>query len=399
MIAQWWVCAALAALLCAGCSKGAGEPQPKEAKGEHDGKGAPDHKDEPEHDALPKKVHLTAKVIAAAKIQTAPVALEVLETVIELPGEIVADPDRSARVASPIQGRIERVAFAEGKSVKARELLALVRVTDLADRQAALASAAARATAARANATRLTALAATGLAAQQEVEDAKALATSIEAEAHAAGERLRVLGVGATGKGGSLLEIRAPIAGIVVMRDAVVGQAVDPARPIAHLADLDDVWFLGRVFENDLARVRVGARAEVQLNAYGDEHFEGKIELLGRQVDPVARTLVARIPLTNRRELLRLGLFGTARVSVGGRSEQKPVLVVQRSAITEVAGKPVVFVRHPDDDFELHEIVLGRAALGKVEVISGLRAGEQVVVEGAFTLKSLVLKSTIAEDE
>ncbi len=73
--------------------------------------------------------------------------------------------------------------------------------------------------------------------------------------------------------------------------------------------------------------------------------------------------------------------------------------MVPRSAVAEINSKPVVFVRHPDDDFELHPVVLGHAALGKVEVLSGLREGEEVVVDGAFTLKSLVLKSTFAEEE
>jgi membrane fusion protein, heavy metal efflux system len=306
MSARGFCAAALVALFVAGCSKGDAAPSAPRA----DPKAA-EHKDEPAHEALPKKVHLGQAVIAAAKIKTAPVAREVLDTALSLPGEIVADPDRSARVASPIAGRIERVAFAEGKAVKARELLAVVRVPDLPDRQAALASASARAGAARANARRLDALAAKGLAAAQEVADAKAQATALEAEARAAAERLRVLDVGPAGKG-SLLELRAPIAGLVVTRDAVVGQTVDPDRPIATIADLSEVWFLGRVFENDLAHVRVGARAEVQLNAYPEERFEGEITLLGRQVDPVARTLVARVPLANRRDLLRLGLFGAA---------------------------------------------------------------------------------------
>lgn len=390
---RWsWV---LSAALLAGCAKKPAEP----ADAPRDAKGAAEHKDEAEHEELPKKVQLTAEVIAAAKIRTAKVTREALETVLELPGEIVADPDKTALVASPIAGRLERVTFAEGKTVKARELLAVVRVPDLADRRAALAAASARGTAARANAQRLEALAAKGLAAAQEVADAKAQAAAHDAEAGAAAERLRALDVSATGQAGSLLELRAPIAGTVVARDAVVGQTVGPERPLATVVDLGEVWFLGRVFESDLARVRGGAAAEVELNAYPKERFEGRVALLGRQVDPVARTVVARIPLANRQDLLRLGLFGTARLSSGAGAGAAPGLVVPRSAITDIGGKSVVFVRHPDDHFELHEIVLGRAALGKVEVLSGLREGEAVVVDGVFTLKSLVLKSTIAEEE
>ena len=111
------------------------------------------------------------------------------------------------------------------------------------------------------------------------------------------------------------------------------------------------------------------------------------------------RTVTARIKITNRGDLLRIGLFGTARVSTGEASARPPVLVIPRSAIIDVGGKPVCFVRHADGDFELHEVVIGEASVGKVEIVSGLREGEEVVVEGAFTLKSMVLKSTLAEDD
>lgn len=395
----------LVGALALGCSKekvasssapGEASARPKPAASA--GASAEEHKDEAEHEELPKRVHLTPEVIAAAKIKTAPVTREALEAVLELPGEVVVDPDKAARVTTPVAGRIERVAFAEGKVVKAHDLLAVVRVLDLADRQAALASASAKAAAARANAKRLEGLADKGLAAAQELADVQAQAEALEAETRAAAERLRALDVGASAKG-SLLELRAPIGGTVIARDAVVGQPADPGRPIGTIADLGEVWFLGRVFESDLARVHMGASAEVQLNAYPKERFEGRIAFMGQQIDPVARTVVARIPLTNRQDLLRLGLFGTARVSAGEAQKGEPSLVTLRSAVTEINGKPVVFVEHPDNDFELHEVVIGRAALGKVEVLSGLREGEQVVVDGAFSLKSLVLKSTIAEEE
>ena len=389
--AALWALASSAALVGCKEKKGADVAPPPAAESAH--------ADEPAHEELPRRVHLTAEVIIAAKIATAKVAREALEMVLELPGEVAADPDRSARVTAPIAGRIERLAFTEGAAVKARDLLAVVRVADLADRHGAFAGAVARAEAAKTNATRLDALAAEGIASERDRIAAHGEATALDAEAKAAAERLRALGLGATGKPGSLIELRAPIAGIIVARDAVIGQPVDPDHPIATIVELGQVWFLGRVFESDLARVAAGALAEVQLNAYPEERFHGPVELVGRQIDPVARTVTARIRLQNRGDLLRLGLFGTARIAIAGAARGAPALVVPRGAIAEINGKSVVFVRHLDDDFELHPVVLGRAALGKIEVLSGLREGEDVVVEGAFTLKSLVLKSTFAEDE
>ena len=183
------------------------------------------------------------------------------------------------------------------------------------------------------------------------------------------------------------------------MRDAVVGQPVTPDTTLATIADLSQVWFLARVFEKNLSQVTTGAAAEVTLNAYPKERFQGTVEYLSKQIDPTARTLVARIGLANRADLLRLGLFGTARVSAKGAENQAPVLVIPRDAVSEIAGKTVVFVQEPDGDYEVHDVVLGEEALGKVRVVRGLREHELVVVDGVFTLKSAVMKSSFGEAE
>lgn len=357
---------------------------------------AAEHRDEPEHEELPRRVRLSDQVISQAKLRTEPATKEVLAITVTLPGEIAVDPDKNARLSSPVAGQLSRVAFQEGSSVKRGELLASLRIPDLSRLRAEQASARSKAGSTRANAARLEELAAKGLAARQEAIEARAQAEALEAEERAATEQLRLLGSGANG--GPELALRAPISGVIISRSAVVGQPVRAEDVIADIADLSEVWFLGRVFEKDLERVRVGAAAEVELNAFPQRHFSGAIEYVGRQIDPIARTVTARVRLRNPDGALRLGLFGTAHVS-SGSEQSEPVLVTARSAVTEISGKPVVFVRQPDGDFELHEVSLGESSLGRVRVLSGLREGEAVVVDGVFTLKSSVLRGSLAEEE
>ena len=384
-------------LVAVGCSKN----KPPETKEKHDSPAASassqGHADEEEHKSLPTRIRLDPAVVADAKIKTAPVAREVLAATLDLPGEVSSDPDKTARVSALVPGRIESVSFKEGQVVKKGDLLAVIKVPELGKAKAAFAATTAKAASARSNADRLQGLSEKRLAATQEVVAAKAEADALEAEAKAAEEQLRALGTGTAV--GSQLALRAPIDGVVVARDAIVGQPVTADQTIATIADLAEVWFLGRVFEKNLGQIHVGAAAEIQLNAYPKERFTGSIEYLGKQIDPTARTVVARIRLTNRGEFLRIGLFGVARVGTGDEAKKKPVLVVPRSAVTEIGNKPTVFVRQPDGDFDLHEVVLGESALGKVEVVNGLREGEQAVVEGVFTLNSAVLKSTFGEQE
>jgi cobalt-zinc-cadmium efflux system membrane fusion protein len=356
-----------------------------------------DHRDEPEHDAFPRHVKLSEQVIAGAAIKTQPVARESLTITVGLPGEVSIDPDKNARVASPVAGRLSQVRFKEGSVVKKGELLATVRIPDLTKLRAAHAATNSKARAAKTNASRLHELSQKGLASNQETLNAQSEAAALEAEARALEDQLGTLGMAPTGRG-SDLALRAPIAGIVIARSAVVGQPVTTEETIANIADLSEVWFLGRVFEKDLDKVHAGAKAEVELNAFPKRRFQGVVEYVARQIDPVARTLTARIRLANVDDVLRIGLFGMAQVATGTEQSQ-PVLVVPRSAVTEISGKPVVFVRQPDGDFELHDVVLGQSNLGKVQVLSGLREGERVVTDGAFTVKSAILRSSLGGEE
>lgn len=362
----------------------------------------PPHEDEAEeHEDLPTKVRLPDDVVRAAGIKTLAAALDSLPATVDLTGEIAADPDRSAQLAARIAGRIVGVKAKEGDRVKAGQVIAILESPELARARATLAAAVARGKATRLNADRLRSLEAKSLASGQEVAVAVGEAAALEADVAAARQTLSALGQGEDGDrtGGARVTIRTPLGGFVLSRDAVQGQSVDAGHVIAVIGDLERVYFLGRLFEKDLARVKVGASVEVRLNAYPTDVLDGKLETIGRQLDPAARTVTARIVVRDRGDLVKVGLFGTARVVVGRAESPTKRVVVPLSAVTRVANKDVVFVRQPDGDFELHPVTVGRSAGGRVELLSGLRAGEQVVVIGTFSLKSAILKSTFGEEE
>lgn len=361
----------------------------------------PPHEDEAApHADMPTKLRMPPDVVRAAGIKTQPATLDSLPATVDLTGEMAADPDRSARLAARVPGRIVEVRAKEGDHVKAGQVIAVLESPELARARAALASVDARAAAARLNADRLRSLEAKSLAAGQEVAVAVAEASALDAEAAAARQTLAAFGQAAQqARGGTArVTIQTPIAGFVLSRDAVQGQTVDAEHVIAVIGDLERAYFLGRLFEKDLARVKVGASAEVRLNAYPREVFEAKIETIGRQIDPSARTVTARIVVRNHGDLVKVGLFGTARVVIDSKVGTEKHVVVPLSAVTRVANRDAAFVRQPDGDFELHPVTVGQTAAGRVEVLSGLRAGEDVVVDGAFTLKSTLLKGTFGEE-
>lgn len=381
---------AVLVLVALGCT---GKKSPVEAETETP------HIDEETHEAMARQVRVPEAVIVGAGITTAPARRVSLASTIVLTGEVVPEPDRTSRISSAVAGRLEQVRFNEGDVVKRGDVLATLRVPDVGRLRGALAAASARAQAAQSNAERLQTLKESGLGADQAVVDAQADARAQQADASALREQLRAIGVNADSAGGFLVEVRAPISGVVVARTAIVAQPIAADAVLGTIVDLSEVWFLGRVFEKDLSKLSKGALAEVELNAFPKKHFHGTVSYVSQQIDPTARTLTARLRLDNTDGRLSLGLFGRAHVQLATGKEVEPQVVVPRDALVEIDGKNAVFIRAADGDFVLHDVTLGDAAMDDVQVLSGVDRGEQVAVTGVFTLKSMLLKSTLAEDE
>lgn len=236
-----------------------------------------------------------------------------------------------------------------------------------------------------------------GTASAQELETARAEAMVLDADVAAARQTLASIGGG--GGATARLQLRAPFAGVVLKRDGVVGQPVAADHVIAEIVDLDHAIFLARLFEHDLSRVHEGATAEVRLDAYPEVVFRGTVITIGRQVEPVARAVLARIEIQDKDALLKIGLFGSVVVVIPDPVTMPPVPVVPATAVTKIDDKAVVFVEVGKRAFEARPVELGHASEGKVEIMKGLAAGDRVATAGLFTLKSLALKSTFGEED
>lgn len=391
---------ALTLLLVLGCDRPAPPTasQPAAPRGMA-ADGGSEHSDEQQHEELPSKVRLQARVVADAGIKTATVKSEALPQTVSLTGQLISDPDRTAKVTARVPGRIVQVGFKEGDRIRQGALLALIESPELARARASLTAASAKARTARQNFERLQRVAEKGLASGQEMSSADADLQTLDAEMRAARQTLSAFGAEAESGDGARMEIRAPVAGFVLTRDAIRGQTVAAEHVLFTVADLDQAYFTARLFEKDMARVKAGSVAEVHLNAYPNETFLGRVENVGRALDEQQRTVMARIAVSNRNDLLKVGLFGTALVVVEDNAPRTPRPVVPLSAVTKITEHDSVFVHHPDGDFEMHRVTLGRSAVGKVEIVAGLRVGEDVVTDGVFTLKSAILRGTFGEEE
>ncbi len=349
-----------------------------------------------EHEALPRRVKLSAEVIAAGGVASVQVERVSVAPVIEAIGQIEADPARTVEVVAKVAGLVHKVSFSEGEEVVQGQPLVTIRAPGLGGLRAEFAAQKARASSAKANVARLEVLAGKSMASMQELAFARAEARALAASAKAAKQRLQALGLGTQGSASTFV-LRAPSAGVITERAVVEGEAVTEVDAVATITNLEEAWFQARVFEHTLAKVQVGAAAEVVLNAYPERPWLGQVDLLSPTVDPHARTITARIIIKNPDGALRLGLFGRARIATTD-APPAPVLAVPRSALIDVEDRPVVFVDLGGGVYERHDVTVGAEGPGLVEITHGLSEGERVVDRGAWSLKSVLLRGTLGED-
>jgi Cu(I)/Ag(I) efflux system membrane fusion protein len=203
--------------------------------------------------------------------------------------------------------------------------------------------------------------------------------------------RLGVLGMTAaeietieqTGEPRRLVTVVAPRSGVVVNRGVTVGTAVDPSTTLLTIADLSRVWILAEVPEANIPAVRVGSMAELDFAASGRPPFTARVDFLYPTLTERTRTLRVRFTVANPRGMLRPGLYGTAVFQSAG----VPTITIPRDAVVDTGRQQHVFVAS-GDRFEPRAVTLGVQLSDRVEVRSGLSAGDRVVAAGVFLLDS-----------
>ncbi|MEI8258135.1 MAG: efflux RND transporter periplasmic adaptor subunit, partial [Deltaproteobacteria bacterium] len=225
-------------------------------------------------------------------------------------------------------------------------------------------------------------------------------------ETRAAEQRLRAVGVTELGggRGGvASLSLTSPIAGVVLEMNARLGQTVGADDTLFVVGETDHVWLVLDVYERDMDRVHDGDEVRVQTVAHPGRVFEGRVARLGAVVDRERRVATATVILANADGALRPGMSATARIlSSGGTAaggDAGLAVVVPRGAVQTVDGQTLVFVQRGPGRFQMRPIERGADIEGDVEITRGLRAGEPVVVEGAFVLKSELLRSQMGVND
>ncbi len=221
---------------------------------------------------------------------------------------------------------------------------------------------------------------------------AGAIGGPVNTLADAARQRLLVFGVPAdviedverTGKPRPAVPVRSPVTGFVLMKDVLEGMYVEPGMEMFTIAGLSNVWVWADLYEQDVAHVHVGDRAEVRTLALGERVFRGRVTFFSPEVDMMTRTLRARIEIPNPDLALRPGMWAAVRL-VGGEAS---VLAVPYDAVVDTGTDTYVFVQSGTDMFSARRVGVGRSSGELTEIRSGLEEGDTVVASGTFLIDS-----------
>lgn len=306
-------------------------------------------------------------------------------------GELGVDESAYAEVGTPVAARVTRLLVSPGDLVRSGQPLAELTSAELGRERAGYLSARARVTLAEAALARRRALAEERIVPPREVQEAESAAGEARAALGASRAAIAAFGVDPPSDDGeaaasSGFVLRAPVSGSVIERAAVVGQMLDPATPAFRIGDLSTLWLTVHAFERDAVRVRPGVAARLAFSALPGQDFEGHVAAVGRHVERESRTVPVRIDVGNRGGLLRPGMSATATLPVGEHGEA--ILTVPVASVQRLRNQWCVFVPKDATHYEIRRIGRGRDLGAEVEVLSGLSAGETIVVDGAFLLKA-----------
>lgn len=342
------------------------------------------------------KIAMTAEQITAANIQVAMVGGGVLVSRVAVPGVLSANADRLARVTARVGGTIAEVRKRLGEPVAAGDVLAVIESRDIADAKGEFLTASRAAHLASVTFARESRLWTQRISPEQDFLQARGADEEARVRLDLARQRLSTLGlsdaeivdlprqpVAALRR----LELRAPIAGRVIARAAVLGAAVAADTELFSVADLTTVWVEMAIPPRDLLMAREGQR--VSITGEGDARGDGKIVFLSPVLDAETRSARAVAEIDNADGAWRPGAFVTAQLAT---DEQAVDILIPRSAVQELEGERVVFVRTAEG-FEKREVAFGREDAAALEVIFGLDTGAEIAVGNAFVLRAELGKS------
>ena len=328
--------------------------------------------EEGEEAASGNQLKISTEKVQKLGVRTEKASMKAIDKQVRAAGRIEADERRTFVIAPKFEGYVERLHVnATGQAVAKGQPLFEVYSPELVSAQREYVIAAQG----------LQSLKSAGSEAQNSMKQLADSALLRLKNWDISDEQIRSLSKSGDAK--RTLSFRSPANGIVTEKKAVQGMRFMPGDTLYQVADLSSVWVLADVFEQDIGFVKSGATAKLQINAYPGKQFEGKVTYVYPTLNAGTRTAQVRIELANPGQLLKPGMFANVDMSVATRDA---TVTVPLSAVIDSGTRRIVLVQAKEGRFEPREVKLGARSNDYVEVLEGVKEGEDVVVAANFLI-------------
>lgn len=316
----------------------------------------------------------------------------------EAVGSIDFNEEMLVQVFTPYAGRILGLFASVGDDVKKGQTLFTIDSPDLLQAESTLIAAAGVLDLTTRNLARLKELYTTRAVSQRDLDQGTSDQQTAEGNLRAARDSVRLFGktdeeidhIIADRKADPTLVVPCSIDGRVTVRNAAPGLYVQPGNAPAPftVANIDTMWMLANVAENDSPAFQVGQPVQVRIGAFPDRLFDGKITTVGSIVDPNTRRVLVRSEIKDPQHELRSGMFANFIISIGApvRSPAVPL----KGVVREGDGTQTIWVTADRRRFTRRIVNIGGARDGYRQILDGVRPGELVATEGAIFLSNML---------
>ncbi len=325
-----------------------------------------------------------------AHVQIYTVAAGPLERTLRLTGAVAYNGYTTTPVITQVGGPVSRIVVTPGEHVTAGQPLLYVASPDYSLTRSAYVKARDAFQLADRFYKRAQDLFAHQAIAQADLEQAESNRTQAEADLQSSEQAIRVLGIPnpetvLTAPPAAELPLLAPLAGEIVERLCSPGELLQAGGTQCFtLSDMNSVWVLVNVYQNDIASVHVGEDVTIDNETYPGV-VRGKIQYVAPALDPTTRTMQARIEASNPGERLKRDMYVTAEVHAG--VIPNAISVPDAAVLRDTENMPYVYIQTGANQFARRMVTLGESQGGKTQILTGLQAGDKIVGDGSLFLQ------------
>lgn len=338
------------------------------------------------------------------KLETETVKVETFKGYLKIPAVVISDQNYEAQVSPIVAGKVKKVYASVGSYVKAGQTLILIEGLEIGVLKADFLKSKTTLDFTEQEYVRQKSLMEQNAGSQKNLISAKSDFDKAVAEFNAMDKKIHSIGLkddDIVNQKNDLhsagdLAIKSPISGVIVERNVVVGQYLEPSSIAFKILNTSSLLVDGQIYENDLSKLTNSTSIDFISPSFPDEVFACNLTYTGQVIDENTRTIKVRAKILNPRNKLLPQMFGELRIPVG---ESSKGLFVPEESIVKIDNQDYVFVQINDTAFVKVSVTVGIKQNNRIEIKQGLSPGDKYVVKGAFYLKSDLMKESLEGDE